>query len=135
MDRMNSLPKSPERKTRRYSAGSTPAEFQKTSQSNRQNIHVAPLDLASLKGSGEKPEVDSPRTRRVSRYAYQYNDVPKSLTSQKDHSDEVDAQRIRRALGIPYDEDFSRKNRGLVNKDFHCPETMKDILHLQRFSF
>lgn len=42
--------------------------------------------------------------------AYKYNHAPLSIASGTIEDDEADAQRIRRALGIPFDEDFSRKN-------------------------
>lgn len=42
--------------------------------------------------------------------AYKYNHAPLSIASGTIEDDEADAQRIRRALGIPFDEDFNRKN-------------------------
>ncbi|XP_068237277.1 uncharacterized protein [Palaemon carinicauda] len=51
----------------------------------------------------------TPPVRR--KEAYLYNVVPRSLAFTKDDEDsDEDAQRIRRAQGIPYDEDFARKN-------------------------
>ncbi|XP_042875345.1 uncharacterized protein LOC122255370 [Penaeus japonicus] len=42
--------------------------------------------------------------------AYKYNHAPLSIATGTIEDDEADAQRIRRAQGIPFDEDFTRKN-------------------------